>query len=181
MSQPRHQAQFLRSVPVNEAQAERRKAAKAAKDDAIANLTVKLHEMRVALFDAQERAGDVTTTRHIQPTTDPDERLTAALAEANERMLRYSEDATRSHEAMMETADENEKLAAAISRYDEAMPELKMSNTKLREDTVATLARLQTQFAATVASIQAETKATMTALEREKDYQERRNGKLHHL
>ena len=33
-----------------------------AKDDAIANLTVKLHEMRVALFDAQERAGDVTTT-----------------------------------------------------------------------------------------------------------------------
>ena len=150
-----------------------------AKDDAIANLTVKLHEMRVALFDAQERAGDVTTTRHTQPTTEPDERLHAALAEANERMLRYSEDATRSHEAMMETADENEKLAAAISRYDEAMPELKMSNTKLREDTVATLARLQTQFAATVASIQAETKATMTALEREKDYQERRNGKLH--
>ena len=59
------------------------------------------------------------------------------------------------------------------------MPELKSSNTKLREDTVATLARLQTQFAATVASIQAETKATMTTLEREKDYQERRNGKLH--
>ena len=94
-------------------------------------------------------------------------------------MLRYSEDATRSHEAMMRTADENERLAAAIARYDETMPELKSSNERLREETVATLARLQTQFAATVARIQAETEATLSALEQEKDYQERRNGKLH--
>ena len=149
-----------------------------AKDDAIAHLTVKLHEMQTALFDAQERAG-TSPARQPGPSNENDERLTAALAEANERMLRYSEDATRSHEAMMRTADENERLAAAIARYDETMPELKSSNERLREETVATLARLQTQFAATVARIQAETKATLSALEQEKDYQERRNGKLH--
>ena len=149
-----------------------------AKDDAIAHLTVKLHEMQTALFDAQERAG-TSPARQPGPSNENDERLTAALAEANERMLRYSEDATRSHEAMMRTADENERLAGAIARYDETMPELKSSNERLREETVATLARLQTQFAATVARIQAETKATLSALEQEKDYQERRNGKLH--
>ena len=149
-----------------------------AKDDAIVHLTVKLHEMQTALFDAQERAG-TSPARQAGPSNETDARLTAALAEANERMLRYSEDATRSHEAMMRTADENERLAAAIARYDETMPELKSSNERLREETVATLARLQTQFAATVARIQAETKATLSALEQEKDYQERRNGKLH--
>jgi hypothetical protein len=40
-------------------------------------------------------------------------------------MLAYSQDATDAHEAMMRAGHENEKLAAALAKYDEAMPELK--------------------------------------------------------
>ena len=42
------------------------------------------------------RAG-TSPARQAGPSNETDARLTAALAEANERMLRYSEDATRSH------------------------------------------------------------------------------------
>ena len=51
--------------------------------------------------------------------------MTIALQEANARVLQYNEDATRAHEGMMKAVDENEKLAAALERYDEVLPEMK--------------------------------------------------------
>ena len=53
---------------------------------------------------------------------EQDEAATVALAEANEQMLQYSEDAEAAHESMMTALAENEKLAAALATYDEAMP-----------------------------------------------------------
>ena len=69
--------------------------------------------------ESHQRVDDV-----VQPN-EPDEQLTAALAEANAKMLRYNQDATEAHEAMMKAVYENEKLAAALKKYDEVMPEIK--------------------------------------------------------
>lgn len=60
-----------------------------------------------------------------EEANEPDEQLTAALSEANAKMLQYSQDATDAHEAMMKAVYENEKLAAALKKYDEAMPEMR--------------------------------------------------------
>ena len=60
-----------------------------------------------------------------EEANEPDEQLTAALSEANAKMLQYSQDATDAHEAMMRAVYENEKLAAALKKYDEAMPEIR--------------------------------------------------------
>lgn len=96
-----------------------------AKDRAIANLTVKLSDMQMTLSALEG-------TSEPRVASEPDENLTAALAEANERLFRFSKDATEAHEAMLEAMDEKEKLASALGTYEALVPTIRCASTAHR-------------------------------------------------
>ena len=89
-----------------------------AKDRAIANLTMKLSDMQMALSALEG-------TSEPRVASEPDENLTAALAEANERLFSFSKDATEAHEAMLEAIDEKETLASALETYKTLVPTIR--------------------------------------------------------
>eukprot|EP00227_Mantoniella_beaufortii_P010987 CAMPEP_0197583194 /NCGR_PEP_ID=MMETSP1326-20131121/6188_1 /TAXON_ID=1155430 /ORGANISM="Genus nov. species nov., Strain RCC2288" /LENGTH=828 /DNA_ID=CAMNT_0043147379 /DNA_START=88 /DNA_END=2570 /DNA_ORIENTATION=+ len=179
----------LRSMPDSPEGQNRECESPDAKDRAISILSCKLHDMQSVLVDLQSKqiALEEKSTRsgHTPPRQSPsvqppvDEALTIALAQANARALQNNEDATEAHEAMMKAVDENEKLAAALERYDKVLPEMKTSNDKLREETVVTLQRLQSEFVDALATAEARACETVASLERENVFQTLRNGKLH--
>ena len=96
-----------------------------AKDRAIANLTVKLSDMQMTLSALEG-------TSEPRVASEPDENLTAALAEADERLFRFSKDATEAHEAMLEAMDEKEKLASALGTYEALVPTIRCASTAHR-------------------------------------------------
>jgi len=89
-----------------------------AKDRAIANLTIKLSDMQMALSALEG-------TSEPRVASEPDENLTAALAEANERLFSFSKDATEAHEAMLEAIDGKETLASALETYKTLVPTIR--------------------------------------------------------
>lgn len=60
-----------------------------------------------------------------QNANEATEKLTVALAEAKDKMLQYSQDATDAHEAMVKAVDENVKLTATLKKYESMIPDLK--------------------------------------------------------
>ena len=60
-----------------------------------------------------------------------------------------------------------------------AAPELARANDALRRDVLSTFTAMQTEFASAMRDALARACATTTALEKEKTYQEKRNGALH--
>jgi kinesin family protein C2/C3 len=167
-----------------------------AKDRAIANLSMKLHDMQQALVAVQSKQAKIMDgspqgqqasaekqkqeqKQLEQDSNKPDVQLTAALAEANAKMLQFNQDATEAHEAMMTAVYENERLTAALAQYDVAVPAIRNSNDKLRQDTEAALADMRAQFTDAVARAEAEARVTVARLEEESSLQARTNGALH--
>jgi len=123
---------------------------------------------------------DARRTAFLESSADATEKsLAIALEDANARVARYSQDATDSHDAMMTAFEENERLAEAVRLYEAAAPELARANDALRRDVLSTFNAMQTEFASAMRDTLARACATTTALEKEKTYQEKRNGALH--
>ena len=160
-----------------------------AKDRAIANLTMKLSDMQMALSALEG-------TSEPRVASEPDENLTAALAEANERLFSFSKDATEAHEAMLEAIDERKRSrrlsrrtrrsfppsgarsspiacsSSARPRRSDRAPQLahsliplnsnrRSSNDALREDTLTALARMQAELPTAAARVRSEAERTV--------------------
>jgi kinesin family protein C2/C3 len=111
------------------------------------------------------------------PAADPS-RLVDALAEANERALRYARDATESLQEARRASDDTRRAEAALASARSSVPKLRAAHGALRGDTRLALESMHAAFANTVALVESRAKRAVAALEAEKAYQTNRAAAL---
>jgi len=111
------------------------------------------------------------------PAADPS-RLVDALAEANERALRYARDATESLQEARRASDDTRRAEAALASARSSVPKLRAAHDALRGDTRLALESMHAAFANTVALVESRAKRAVAALEAEKAYQTNRAAAL---
>ena len=111
------------------------------------------------------------------PAADPS-RLVDALAEANERALRYARDATESLQEARRASDDTRRAEAALASARSSVPKLRAAHGALRGDTHLALESMRAAFANTVALVESRAKRAVAALEAEKAYQTNRAAAL---